>query len=75
MARKLRSSFSRWLMTRAGEPGPVGDLARDVRDDYSWPDVDSIDQLRDYLSAEGAINEAMDTLELAWSEFERWRRV
>ncbi|MEU2969068.1 YozE family protein [Streptomyces ardesiacus] len=65
-------SFRTWLVTtHASEQSPLGDLARDVRDDDEWPDLqfESLREYLDYLNTQGAGIDALDLLEEAWDQY------
>jgi uncharacterized protein YozE (UPF0346 family) len=67
--------FRRWLQAQRREDGPVGDLARDVFIDPTWPDdAASVEDLEDYLWCEGACDDALKALRQAWEEFEAAER-
>ncbi|MFD4763256.1 YozE family protein [Streptomyces sp. NPDC058439] len=43
-------SFRTWLVTtHADEQSPLGDFAREVRDDDEWPNDHKFESLREYL--------------------------
>ncbi|WP_328406465.1 sterile alpha motif-like domain-containing protein (plasmid) [Streptomyces sp. NBC_00390] len=56
---------------------PIGDLARDVRDDAEWPEFDEgVESLRlynEYLEDCGAVDGALEALDDAWHLYQnRW---
>lgn len=65
-----RSSFRTWLKQYRKDDTALGDLARDVLADPSWPRGRAdLDTYRDHLSAHGAIPRAIEVLELAWEQY------
>jgi len=69
-------TFVEWLVQQARRRDAVGDLARDTRRDGDWPPPGKVSRskLRAYLEARGAIPEALDALDVAWDEWEAYRR-
>lgn len=66
-----KASFRDWLRTRKGEDSPVGDLARDVFADGSWPrGPGSLRRYERHLESLGAAPEAVDALRDAWRQYE-----
>ena len=65
-------SFHSWLVRQCDRDDPVGDLARDVRDDQDMPDdlkrSDRPEDWRSYLAAAGACSGAMAALDRALHE-------
>jgi uncharacterized protein YozE (UPF0346 family) len=66
------SDFRAWLMRHVDEHSPIGDLARDVRDDAEWPggEPESFELYNEYLDSMNACEGALDALEEAWSRYE-----
>jgi uncharacterized protein YozE (UPF0346 family) len=64
-------SFTDWLLKHQRRRSPLGDLARDVASDRTWPrDYDTdVDSLRAYLSRVGACAGALETLTQAWRSY------
>ncbi|MBZ6205798.1 sterile alpha motif-like domain-containing protein [Streptomyces olivaceus] len=70
----LPESFYEWLMRCVDEQSPVGDLARDARDDDTWPDgEESYDLCVEYLESLNAYDGALDALEEAWRRYDNFR--
>jgi uncharacterized protein YozE (UPF0346 family) len=68
----VRVSFRTWLVTNhAGEQSPLGDFAREVRDDDEWPDLqfESLREYLEYLDSHDASTDALDLLEEAWDQY------
>lgn len=62
----LRLSFRSWLKQHRKADTALGDLARDVLADPSWPrGRGSLDTYRDHMRAHGAI----EVLERAWEQY------
>ena len=66
-------SFTAWLKTQADQSTAIGDLARDVSHDPDWPSRRGLPGQRTYLEERGAIEAAIETLELAWTRYEVYR--
>lgn len=65
-------TFPEWLHTKLKDAGEVGDLARDVARDRSWPrDAVDLTGFRLHLIHRSASLEARQTLERVWSEYLR----
>ena len=64
-------SFTDWLLKHQRRRSRLGDLARDVASDRTWPrDYDTdVDNLRAYLSRVGACVGALETLTHAWRSY------
>ncbi len=63
-------TFTQWLTTQIDADDPIGDLARDARDDKAWPRDGSLEVYRAHLAAMGACREAVAALELAYRRYE-----
>ena len=63
--------FTRYLQSRHGEEGPVGDLARMALCDPGWPPVSTSgrDRIAAYLRRRGVGPETMEALARAWNEY------
>ncbi|WP_435601131.1 YozE family protein [Streptomyces sp. C10-9-1] len=59
-------SFTVWLKGHAKDQNAIGDLARDVASDPSWPSRKQLEGQREYLENLGAMPQAVETLERAW---------
>lgn len=61
-------SFAKWVVRHHVEDEtPVGDLARDLREDYDFPAMGGRVDLRVYLYERGARPELLDAFDTAWS--------
>ena len=70
MKKNRTHPFTSWLEGQAHRDDPVGDLARDVCTDETWPKMPgTIDLFRRHLITKGSSPEARQTLGLAWTEF------
>jgi YozE SAM-like fold len=69
-----RDGFTIWLIAQAHRDDWIGDLARDVKHDTTWPrgSTPRLRELHDYLYDLHALDEAHAALDMAWSE---WREV
>lgn len=60
-------SFREWLRSHHNDPDPVGDLARDVLADPTWPrGPGSLARYEGYLRDCDAMEDAIDALHVAW---------
>lgn len=68
-------NFYTWMMKKhINTKAPVGDLARDMKDDREFPRDGDKAVIRDYLEGCGACSgcmDAMDAFERAWRKYER----
>lgn len=62
-------TFTDWLSKQVNRDSPLGDLARDVKTDSTWPSFDSFEQYESYLRSKGAAREAMYALKNAWKSY------
>jgi uncharacterized protein YozE (UPF0346 family) len=67
MTTSTSSSFLDWLTQYRTERNSIGDFARDALADRDWPADDSYQTLRTYLEHAGAIPQALDAFDLAWT--------
>lgn len=62
--------FYRWLVKQQGRDDPIGDLSSDVQRDKKFPiESGSTEEMRSYLIARLACNEAVQALDEAHREF------
>ena len=64
-------AFSGWLARHGGWPGPLGDLAGQVKNDPCWPPRGGLVDYEMYLLRAGAGPDAVEGLRWAW---ERWQQ-
>jgi uncharacterized protein YozE (UPF0346 family) len=64
-------TFKAWLMLQMKRVDPVGDLARDVLQDRTWPRTQDTVKLRQYMVKRGAIENALLALDRAYSEYQK----
>lgn len=62
-------TFTDWLSKQVNRDSPLGDLARDVKTDSTWPSFDSFEQYESYLRSKGAARDAMYALKNAWKSY------
>jgi uncharacterized protein YozE (UPF0346 family) len=69
-------TFLEWLARQTWRRDAIGDLARDTRNDHTWPPPGKVSRakLRAYLEAQDAIPAALAALDAAWDEWDRERR-
>lgn len=73
---KTNKSFYRWMLSHANENNPMGDLAKDIRADYTFPrKVKTYSECLKFLNSEHpqAVSGALNTLRMAWSEYAKER--
>jgi hypothetical protein len=66
-----KPSFSLWLYRQRGRQDPVGDLARDVRDDPYWPKAAMYREYRAYLVHHDASRDCLAALKRARDEWQQ----
>jgi hypothetical protein len=68
--------FTRYLQSRSGEEGKVGELARMALTDPTWPPASTSgrDRIARYLRRRGVGPEVMEALARAWNEYMLSRR-
>ncbi len=65
-----KSKFYRWLLRQLYRDDPIGDLARDVKRDKSFPIASgSLKTIQAHLKSRRACDESLQALEEAWSAF------
>lgn len=90
-ALKTTASFYDWIVNiYADEDSPVGDLARDIKEESEWPNPNndrpkfwkekfpcnkqSYNKIRSHLFAYGACRDAMDAFEEAWKMYKSYSK-
>lgn len=69
-------NFTGWLGRQRRRDDPVGDLARDARQDVLWPrTARTLAAFQRHLQDQRAIEPALDALERAWSEYQTARGI
>ena len=66
----VKITFRAWLKTQSKEQSPVGDFARDVKQDRDFPKEQDHDVIRAYLDSL-ASDLALDAFEQAWSMWDQ----
>jgi uncharacterized protein YozE (UPF0346 family) len=67
-------SFYRWILKKhINTMAPVGDLARDMKEDSEFPREGGKKIIRQYLEACHACSGCMDAFDEAWAEYARER--
>jgi hypothetical protein len=62
-------TFSEWLKTARITDTPQGDFIDDARSDSHFPNVQTWDQLDNYLLSRGACREAKEAAKLVWRRY------
>ncbi len=68
-------SFTDWLKRHSNRDSPLGDLARDMSRDKSWPTYNSLDEYRSYLRFQNAYYGAIETLNRAWKRYKAYLKT
>jgi uncharacterized protein YozE (UPF0346 family) len=70
-------AFLEWLARQTWRRDAVGDLARDTRNDRTWPPTGKISRARlhAHLERNHAIPAALTALDTAWNEWDQQRRA
>jgi uncharacterized protein YozE (UPF0346 family) len=64
-------TFKAWLMLQMKRDDQVGNLARDVLKDRTWPTTQDTVKLRQHMVKRGAIESALVSLDQAYSEYQK----
>lgn len=64
-------TFKAWLVSQTKRVDPVGDLARDVRRDPTWPPTQDMMRLRHHMRKRGAAESALAALAQAYGEYQK----
>jgi hypothetical protein len=64
-------TFKAWLMLQMKRDDRVGDLARDVSKDRTWPTTQDMVKLRQYVGKRDTLANAPEALDLAYSEYQK----
>jgi len=66
-------SFTSWLIRQESRRDAIGDLAKEMRRDITWPHfAKSLEGYRKYLEKRRACDDAISALESAW---EKWQKL
>lgn len=70
-----KMTFYGWIVKKHLKTmAPVGDLARDMKDDDTFPRRAGYEKIRSYLEWDcKACSDCLDAFEKAWAEYERER--
>lgn len=60
-------TFKKWILQYINEDSPIGDLARDNKQDPTFPDSDSYNELYDYLISQNASYLCLQSFDKAWN--------
>ncbi len=64
-------TFKAWLMLQAKREDMVGDLARNVLKDRTWPPTQNLVKLRQHLAKHGAVENVVTALDRAYAEYQK----
>jgi uncharacterized protein YozE (UPF0346 family) len=64
-------TFKAWMQLQRKREDPVGDLARDVLVDRTWPRTQDTVKLRQYMVKRGAVENALLALDRAYAEYQK----
>lgn len=62
-------NFKEWILQYVGENSAIGDLANDISNDVNFPDLNSKEDIENYLESQGACYSAMATFNEAWMRY------
>ncbi len=62
-------TFKTWISEFKSVDLPIGDLAKDISEDDSFPDEDSVSEIYDHLLRKRAQPQAIDAFIAAWSYY------
>lgn len=68
-------SFTSWLIRQESRRDAIGDLAKEMRRDITWPRFAKREEYRKYLEKRGACDEFIAALESAWETWEKWQKL
>lgn len=71
----IQITFSDWLRKQKNRDSPLGDLAREMVSDDSWPSHDDHESYDNYLYLRGASWQAVDTLKNAWKSYKNYLKL
>jgi uncharacterized protein YozE (UPF0346 family) len=63
--------FKAWLVSQMKRVDAVGDLAREVRKDQTWPPTQDLVKLRQHMRKRGAVEKALAALDEAYGEYQK----
>jgi uncharacterized protein YozE (UPF0346 family) len=64
-------TFKAWLMLQMKRDDPVGDLARDVLKDRTWPRTQDTVKLRQHMVKRGVVENTLSAFDRAYSEYQK----
>jgi uncharacterized protein YozE (UPF0346 family) len=64
-------TFKVWLMMQMKRDDAVGNLARIVQKDRTWPPTQDMPKLRQYMRKSGSVEKALPALDQAYSEYQK----
>ena len=64
-------TFKAWLLQQIKRDDQVGNLARTVQKDRTWPPTQDMPKLRQYLKKSGSGEKDLPALDQAYSEYQK----
>ena len=64
-------TFKIWLMVQKKRDDPVGNLARNMLQDKTWPPTQDMVKLRQHMVKLGSKDDALSALDQAYSEYQK----
>ena len=64
-------TFKAWLTLQKKRDDHVGDVARDVLQDRTWPLTQDTVKLRQYMVKKGSVEKSLLALDQAYSEYQK----
>jgi len=66
--------FTDWLHKQKNRDSPLGDLARDMSKDATWPSYDNFEDYENYLYSKRAGWQGIETLKKAWKSYRAYKK-
>ena len=64
-------TFKAWLLMQMKRDDQVGNLARIVQKDRTWPPTQDMLKLRQYMKKSGSFEKALPALDQAYAEYQK----
>lgn len=68
-------NFKTWIIKRhIDDDSPIGDLARDIKDDGTFKEKNSLSGIDNYLDMNNACDRCIEAFKKAWDEYTKWQK-
>ena len=68
-------NFKTWIIRRhIDDDSPIGDLARDIKDDETFTEKNSFSGIDNYLDMNNACDRCIEAFKKAWDEYTKWQK-